>query len=774
MARKIKNQNIDDKIISLADRISELESVKDSEFYKNQLTNIKSEIRHKEFRITVVGEFSCGKSTFLNALIGKDILPYAVEETTATITYIHNVPKGNKMENKSVVHFNEVGRKDETLDIVIERKKFQDYLSALNSNGDNIVKLVKSVDVYVNFSDLDEPIVFVDTPGLNGVADGHRNITIREVSRSHASICLFPIRGIGQTDLTFMKDLMKYQNTFFFVINQIDTLKSQEETAEKRIELFKEEVKANIYDGKTDPEYVFGISGLKALTSREKQIEYFYSEDKENGRRITDDERTRYWDESRFGMLEDALFKYLAGNDKDRQFYGSMILQMESILDDVEELDNDIKAIHETDPKELREETWLRKQLNTLLKNTETNRDNLTKAVNSKLGLLDKTLRTKIKSDCDAQYKVFEEKIDELNTKEDVEEFNVGEFSVGKAASAFYRDECDTIKNDIENECKDILQKSIEDVDDLIPTDFFKKNEMDKDDLPLTIEPFVAPEAPDEITQLKNKVQEYTNQIASLGKATADTQIAIESSQDERSKLERDRNKKVDVENSRRSSWTTQKKETRYVEKSGFWNGVKRLFGWGDEGNEEVTEYKTVYHNNYAEINRNIDKINAEYDPQISALKTKIEVYQKTIDTNVSMQEFYCKKKESAEQELKEAIKDQKEAQKNALTSWIKEQKKNMKNQVSELLGDNGEIYPKLAETIRKSIDKCKPKLVQNVEDYYNGKLSTYEKKINSAIKKLRDESNIAQTERKIEAINGELRTIAAYRKEIENINQTI
>ena len=46
-----------------------------------------------EIRIAVVGEFSSGKSTFINALIGKDILNHATKETTAVITRLINVKK---------------------------------------------------------------------------------------------------------------------------------------------------------------------------------------------------------------------------------------------------------------------------------------------------------------------------------------------------------------------------------------------------------------------------------------------------------------------------------------------------------------------------------------------------------------------------------------------------------------------------------------------------------------------------------------------------------
>lgn len=42
---------------------------------KNSLMKQKKDLENGEFTIVVVGEFSAGKSTFLNALMGKKLLP---------------------------------------------------------------------------------------------------------------------------------------------------------------------------------------------------------------------------------------------------------------------------------------------------------------------------------------------------------------------------------------------------------------------------------------------------------------------------------------------------------------------------------------------------------------------------------------------------------------------------------------------------------------------------------------------------------------------------
>ena len=771
MTKKIITTDIDKNIIKLADKIAALDSVKDSAFYRNQLTNIKSEIRHKEFRITVVGEFSSGKSTFLNALIGRDILPHAVKETTATITYIHNVPKGNEMENKGVVHFNEDGRKDETLDIVTEKQKFQDYLSALNQNGNNIVKLVKSVDVYVNFSDIDEPIVFVDTPGLNGVADGHRDITIREISRSHASICLFPIRGIGQTDLTFMKELMKYQNTFFFVINQIDMLKSQEEVAKERIAMFKEEVKQNIYDGKVNPEYVFGISGLKALVSRDRQIEYLDDDDKENGICITDDDRQRYWEESRFELLEESIFKYLASNDKDRQFYQSITLQMESILDDVEERGREIKDIHEADPKELREETWLRNELKKLLDNTDKNKLQQKNAVGSEMDDLDKNLRAAIRKDCENQMQTFNNRIDELTNVPSIKTF-----SISKAATIFYANECTKIENGISDGCKTILKHRFEEIDELMPKFKFKKDNVNNEELSVNVkEENIQAYNNDEIAKLERQKKDLGNKIDTMQADTKQMQHNIDDWSANRRTLETQCQNEIRKADRQKRTWTERVwVGTRPVKQSGVGGFLKRFFTFGCCGYDEEDIYENRTFNNYDEVEREKNDIENKYRPKISELRNQISTYQTMIDTNLGNLAKIERKKAQTERDLANARQEQEDQIKYATSSWIREQKRSLKSQVAKLFENGGEIYDKLADAIRKNLATCKPQIIANVENYYNEKCKQYKKNITEVINKIHGESDIAKTERMIEKIDCELRAIAGLRNEITNINTLI
>ena len=51
----------------------------------------KLETENHKFSIVVVGEFSAGKSTFLNALMGEKYLPSFSNETTASVNFLDSI-----------------------------------------------------------------------------------------------------------------------------------------------------------------------------------------------------------------------------------------------------------------------------------------------------------------------------------------------------------------------------------------------------------------------------------------------------------------------------------------------------------------------------------------------------------------------------------------------------------------------------------------------------------------------------------------------------------
>ncbi|MBP1565708.1 MAG: dynamin family protein [Oscillospiraceae bacterium] len=288
-----------DKVKTVITSLLGLKTVNDNQYVVGELKRMAERMNDEIFRIAVVGEFSSGKSTFINALIGKDILSHARRETTAAITYIRNVSASDSNCGKVIIEFRDGSQK-----MLDDFAQIKDYTTAQSDNS--VAEKIKSVTVYVNFLGSDAPILVVDTPGLNGIAKHHREITIEEMKKAHTCIYLLSSTGISKSDVDFIRILNDYQSTFLFLQNFIDDLSlSEGDSAESKTREDDRIIRESILgEEKTFNYKVIGISALKALASKDRSITKLYSKDY---RELTDADRPRLYKESNFSELEQHL-----------------------------------------------------------------------------------------------------------------------------------------------------------------------------------------------------------------------------------------------------------------------------------------------------------------------------------------------------------------------------------------------------------------------------------------------------------------------------------
>lgn len=319
------NKNRSKLIEEIIVKLSELKSVRENPYVSGELNHISNRMSDNTFRIAVVGEFSSGKSTFINALIGRDILSHARLETTAAITYIRNVAKDDKRCNTCIVCFRDGTEKTlENLDDI------SNY-TTVQSNS-NVAERISSVTLFVNFLGNDTPVLVVDTPGLNGIAEHHREITIEEIKKAHTCIYLLSSSGITKSDAGFIRLLNDYQETFLFLQNFIDELSASEgDSAESKIMEDDRIIRENILnEGKKFNYNIIGISSLKALASKDKSIKKLYSSD---SREISDDERIKLYHQSNFAKLEQHLKGLIETEEYKAVILESVIRRLSIILE---------------------------------------------------------------------------------------------------------------------------------------------------------------------------------------------------------------------------------------------------------------------------------------------------------------------------------------------------------------------------------------------------------------------------------------------------------
>jgi small GTP-binding protein len=204
------------------------------------------------FMLVIVGEFNAGKSAFINALIGADVMPEGVTPTTSVINLLQYGPEVTEGMQP---------------DGVIVRTFPADFL---------------------------DEITIVDTPGTNAIIREHETLTQRFVPR--ADIVLFVTsadRPFTESERAFMESIRDWGKKIVVIINKIDLLRDEASLAQ--VTTFVQDNIQRLLGFTPD---VFPVSSLlaqqaKALGDRNPE------------------ERARLWEASRFGPLETYIVETL-------------------------------------------------------------------------------------------------------------------------------------------------------------------------------------------------------------------------------------------------------------------------------------------------------------------------------------------------------------------------------------------------------------------------------------------------------------------------------
>lgn len=432
-------------------------TVKKSKQILADIQNIDSRLNEDVFKLAVVGEFSSGKSTFINAIIGMDLLSHSTEETTATLTYITNVNAKDDRINTCKVNY----RSGKSI-ILKDLSCLSDYTTAQSEN--NVAAEISSVEIYVNFINSDYPIMIIDTPGLNGVADDHREITLEEIKKVHACIYVLPLKGISKTDIDFIYIIQQYQNKIIFLQNFKDALNAYEgETPEGKIEQIEDILKKELYDNgiKLDIEKPICLSALMALVSKDKRIERLYSDSP----LLSDEERKLLYDNSGFIDFEYTLIKMIESGEYKKTIISSSLRALEQIVSElIKELTDEtaeMKVLMQTDSKN---------KQNYILQNRI---DNYKEKMSSEKKRLENFVLAR-KSDefslCKAFVKdsiddiidrIYADVDDALNQYEDIKSFSSrhSKMEIGE----YYADKCNkeikNLKNNLDSTIREVLQR---------------------------------------------------------------------------------------------------------------------------------------------------------------------------------------------------------------------------------------------------------------------------------------------------------------------------
>jgi GTPase SAR1 family protein len=192
---------------------------------------------YKPFRIAVVGEFTRGKTTLLNALLEQKILTSDRRPNTATCTIL----KYGKIPHIRVRYFDSTGL--EPLDIHTQNLAAdlvsytsdtgiddEQYEARLQGDEQSLADQIEGVHVWLPADFLSQRgYELIDTPGLGSVFDSHQVITYNAIPQMDAVLFLTQFNAlIGEGELVFLGSLREYVNRFLFVLTKVDLAQKEE------------------------------------------------------------------------------------------------------------------------------------------------------------------------------------------------------------------------------------------------------------------------------------------------------------------------------------------------------------------------------------------------------------------------------------------------------------------------------------------------------------------------------------------------------------------
>lgn len=245
-------------------------------------SNLKRQIEKLDepLNIVFIGEVNCGKSTLVNALIGKEVSQVDVLEATASI----NIIKFSDNEEVIIV---------KTGDEQQIKLNFENAIKLLkeHQNDQEFFKSISYVIFHLNLPELRDMHI-VDTPGIATMTAQNREKTLDFVSESDLVIWVLNANYLGQQDIDMIiSDVKKKGKQMICVITKIDEIN---DSVDRLIEYTQQSY--GIYFDKIFA--VSGINGLKAIKSNDIKL----------------------LEESRFDKLQNFIFKEVVPNKKQYLF----------------------------------------------------------------------------------------------------------------------------------------------------------------------------------------------------------------------------------------------------------------------------------------------------------------------------------------------------------------------------------------------------------------------------------------------------------------------
>lgn len=273
------------------------------------------------FRVVVMGTFTSGKSTLINALLGNKVLPDSALPSTAILTFVQYGANADDIE----IHFKDQINADGSVTAGrIEHVTKEEFLNTYQyTNEDNeeflrtgCVNRFKEVAYSIircNLSLMQNGVGIVDSPGLEDKSIANR-LTLDVAAQAQAIIYMCGERGFAEADREyFAENFRGNTGNVFFVLNKFDHIDNEKQRKLAEEKLWNDVRSCFIKpDGSVDEQLmkkrVFCLSSLLALDARRGMT---FDKDFQKDVPLTSEKMALKMQNSNFLAFEESLFEFL-------------------------------------------------------------------------------------------------------------------------------------------------------------------------------------------------------------------------------------------------------------------------------------------------------------------------------------------------------------------------------------------------------------------------------------------------------------------------------
>jgi GTPase SAR1 family protein len=212
------------------------------------LEPLERKLAANEYEVLVVGEAKRGKSTFVNALIGRDLLPTDVDIATSQV---FRVCPAQRQAYR--LRFEDDSQQAITAD---DLPRYGSQVMADVEGVPRLDQIIRWIEVDVPSRFIPANVRILDTPGLGALYAAHAEITHRFVPRADAVVFVLDSQApIGAPEVEFLEKLLKVTSSIFLIQTKIDLFRKDawQEIQKRNQEILKQRFQDRLADVRVWP-----------------------------------------------------------------------------------------------------------------------------------------------------------------------------------------------------------------------------------------------------------------------------------------------------------------------------------------------------------------------------------------------------------------------------------------------------------------------------------------------------------------------------------------